>query len=144
VEKGGAGTKENSSARVGRGRKARAGRGRKARARSRGPGYDVTNSLCIFFIRTSGQGGVISWSQPGGEDLCVSIPWPQSARMQHEEIKSHFKPTDVEYGSPYSTSHRKSSHIIPRQGSTSYQKASGRCAAPWLNYRQGVAALRPG
>jgi hypothetical protein len=74
--------------------------GPKARARSRSPGYDVTNFLCTFIEGGEassvgyGQKAVkmhvyMPWPQSGQKavKMHVYMPWPQSGRTQYEEIK---------------------------------------------------------
>jgi hypothetical protein len=58
--------------------------GPKARARSRSPGYDVTNFLCTFI-----EGGEASSAGYGQKAVKMHayMPWPQSGRTQYEEIK---------------------------------------------------------
>jgi hypothetical protein len=73
--------------------------GPKARARGRGPRYDVTNFPCTFCGGGRAVGGDASSAGHGQEaGNCESMPWPQSGRIQYDEIKLDLSQSEIANG----------------------------------------------
>jgi hypothetical protein len=75
-----------------RGQAAKRGPGRKgcprASARHGGPGHESRLFYLSFVLRGRKEGRLISWLRSEDGDTHVILRWPQSSRMQYEEIKS--------------------------------------------------------